>query len=116
MKIVSKSQNNGATETDVALSPIRVKRATFEKMTGLLAKVNQKELGRRVRSDDLIGFALALVTEAHVKELQDSSLSNHDRFEAMYKDHVAKKGSISKDAYLGMFLNRKTNISGGVSA
>ena len=111
MKAVSKSHSVGSTDADVALSPIRVKRTTFEKMTSLLAQVNKKELGRKVRSDDLVGFALALVTEAHVKELQDGSLSNHDRFEAMYKDHVAKKGPISKDAFLGLFLNRKAPIS-----
>ena len=116
MKAVSKRVNVGSVETDVSLSPIRVKRTTFEKMISLLGQVNKKEFGRRVRSDELVCFALALVTEAHIKELQDGSLSNHDRFEAMYKDHVAKKGAISKDAFLGLFLNKKGTVVAVVPA
>ena len=109
MKTLSKLPNVTSVDTNIALSPIRVKRTTFEKMTNLLLQVNKKDFGRRLRSDDLVCFALALVSEAHIKELQDMSLSNHDRFEAMYKEHIAKKGVMSKDAFFGLLLNKRAS-------
>ena len=83
---------------------LRVKRATKKKLATELARINKKEFGRRVRADELIQFALALVDNNHVAELQERSLSNADRLEQRYQDFVKANGPIAKDVFLGKLL------------
>jgi hypothetical protein len=58
-----------------------------------------------VAAEDYLGLALTLVTEEHVAELQEESLSNTDRLERDYREYVTQHGSISKDEYLGKRLS-----------
>ena len=83
---------------------LRVKRATKKKLATELARINKKEFGRRVRADELIQFALALVDNNHVAELQERSLSNADRLEQRYQEYVKANGTIAKDVFLGKLL------------
>jgi hypothetical protein len=41
--------------------------------------------------------------------LQQSTLSNGDRVEMLYREHVKKHGAISKDEFLGRLLGGKVD-------
>ena len=83
---------------------LRVRRETKKRVQAELAKINKKDFGKKVRCDELIGTALSLLTERHIKDLQDASLTNADRLENQYRDYVKKHGATSKDDFLGTLL------------
>lgn len=89
----------------VVYTAIRVRRELKRQIEVGLEKLNKKDFGRRIRTEDYLGLALTLVTEEHVAELQESSLSNTDRLERDYREYVTQHGSISKDEYLGKRLS-----------
>jgi len=95
------------TKAKAAGSPtvgLRVKRETKKRIQAELAKVNKKDFGKMVRCDELIGTALSLLTEQHLKALQDGSMTNADRLELKFREHIRKHGPMTKDAYLGTLL------------
>lgn len=94
---------------------LRVKRETKRRVMQELAKINKKDFGKRVKADDLITLALSLVEARHVTALQQSSLSNGDRVEMLYREHVKKHGAISKDEFLGKILSGELSNSGSRS-
>ena len=88
----------------VATVGLRVRRETKKRVQAELAKINKKDFGKKVRCDELIGTALSLLTERHIKELQDSSLTNADRLESQYRDYQKTHSGASKDDFLGTLL------------
>src|SRR3989338_4637967 len=94
-------------KSKVASAPtvgLRLKRETKKRIQAELAKINKKDFGKKVRCDELIGTALSLLTERHIKELQDGSMTNADRLEIQYRDYIKKHGATSKDDFLGKIL------------
>jgi hypothetical protein len=93
---------------------LRVKRETKKRIQAELTKVNKKDFGKKVRCDELIGTALSLMTEQHFKALQDGSMTNADRLELKFREHIRKHGPVTKDAYLGMLLgSAQTGVEAG---
>jgi len=83
---------------------LRVKWETKKRVQAELAKVNKKDFGKKVRCDELIGTALSLLTDQHLKALQDGSMTNADRLEIQYRDYVKKHGATTKDEFLGTLI------------
>jgi hypothetical protein len=52
-----------------------------------------------VKADDLISFALDLVTDTHILSLRDASLSNTDRLEMLFQQHKKKRKALTKDQF-----------------
>lgn len=89
---------------------LRVKRETKRRVTAELTKINKKEFGRKVRIDELLGILLPMLTNAHIKSLQDGSMTNADRLEAQYGEFIKKYGAISKDDFLGRILTATSTV------
>mgnify|MGYP001348423100 FL=1 len=92
-------------------SSLRVKPETRKRFLNELAKVNKKSYGRKVRADQLLSLLLTLVRPEHIQQLQQGSLSNSDRLEMRYREHVKKFGPTSKDEFLGLLLTEKSSKS-----
>jgi len=110
---VKKAKPKSATVPNVSL---RVKRDTKRRLLAELAKVNKKDFGKTVRSDALICLGLSLVNDAHIKSLQEASMTNSDRLEQRYREYCKKHGATSKDEFLGKILtgNEAINDAGTV--
>lgn len=100
---------------NVSTVGLRVKRETKRRVMQELAKINKKDFGKRIKADDLIALALSLVEARHVTALQQSSLSNGDRVEMLYREHVKRHGATSKDEFLGKLLAEKLDVATSVS-
>ena len=87
------------------ITTLKIKKETKKKIQTELARVNRKEHGRPLHVDDLVAFAVSLVTPEHIEKLQESTLSNADRLERDYRAYTAQIGPMSKDEYLGKRLN-----------
>lgn len=92
-------------------SSLRVKPETRKRFLSELAKVNKKSYGRKVRADQLLSLLLTFVRPEHIQQLQQGSLSNSDRLEMRYREHVKKFGPTSKDEFLGLLLTEKSSKS-----
>lgn len=108
-KMTRSGTENGMTK------PIRLQPATIAKLQKLLAAVNKKDFGKRVRPDAVIDLALSFVGASEIERLQQSSMSNADRFEAAYLSYAAKDKAITKDAFMGMLLAGMVNAAQGAS-
>ena len=88
----------------VSTVPLRVKRETKRRIQAELAKVNKKPFGRKVRVDALVSRALNLLSDADIKALQESSLTNADRLEQKYLEYQKSNSGKSKDEFIGQIL------------
>jgi len=111
------STQTKVTKTKTQNSPtvgLRLRRETKRRIQMELAKINKKDFGKKVRCDELIGTVLSLLTDRHVKDLQDGSMTNADRLELKYREHVRKHGPMTKDAFLGtLFVGDNVGEAGG---
>ena len=89
-----------------ASAPIRVKHKTRTKLDQLLRQANKDRMGRRVKADDVIAFALDLVTGEHLASICSATLSNKDRFELLFAKLEEKKG-LSREQFLGLMFEGK---------
>ena len=95
----------------ITTTPIRVKHQTRRKIINELARINKKDFGRKITADDLIALALGLIGDEHVHSLQQSTLSNNDRFEVAFRAHIKEHGAITKDEYLGKIMTGELQSS-----
>ena len=105
-------QNNQVTKTATKKkshnSVIRIYPTSQKKLTHLLNKINKKSFGKTVKAAQVIECALELISESHIKSLQDGSLSNADKLEMTYRAHIKANGPMSKDEYLGYLLSQSS--------
>ena len=105
MESNAKSNNVKAKSAQVSTTSLRVKHATKKRVQQELVKINKKAFGRQVTADDLVVRLLPMLTTDIVKELQDASLSNTDKFEKLWKEYESTHGSITRDAFIGKLLS-----------
>jgi hypothetical protein len=83
---------------------VRVRLAAKERAALLLLAANKKRLGRKIKFEDMFELALGLVTEEHIKLLQDRSLTYEDRKEILRQKYISVHGAISKDDFTGFMM------------
>lgn len=65
---------------------------------------NQKKIGRKIKIDEILKLGLILITDAEIKKLQNTSLSNEDRKEQLRQIYIKKIGPITKDEFIGFMM------------
>lgn len=100
----TQTTENQKKKSKQSTTPVRIKKTTARKIRQILTKLNKKSFGRNLKTDDLISYAVDLISEKDFDILQESTLSNKDRLERNYKDFCLKNGNISKDEYLGKLI------------
>ena len=98
-------------DRETKLTTIRLTTTTFKTLLGLAERINRKDFGCRVKHDDVIACGLSLIASDHVKGLQERSLSNQDRLNALYDRYAAKRKNVSKDEFLGLLLAGRLPVS-----
>ncbi len=84
---------------------VRIRAMAKERAKALLLAANKKKTGRKVKFDELIELALGLVTDEHIRVLQERSLTNEDRFEELRQKYLETRGPISKEEWLGFAMS-----------
>ena len=97
-----KSQNEPLMQTH---SSLRVSSATKELSEKLRQQVNGLSYGKRKLSlDEIVMFSLKLVTEKHIKMLQQERLTHTDRMELLRQRYIEKNGPITKEEFVGFVM------------
>jgi hypothetical protein len=80
---MEKTMENKSAKTNLKMAQkpksIRITLENQKKVERILATANKKKLGRKIKFDQLLSLAVDLLTEEHIKKLQDQSLSNEAR-------------------------------------
>jgi hypothetical protein len=84
---------------------VRVHQEAKARAALLLLAANKKKAGRKIKFEDLFELALGLVTDEHLKLLQDRSLTFEDRKELLRQQYIASRGQISRDSFLGFLMS-----------
>ena len=109
--------NNGDSEvkqkrgTNAPSSPIRIKHKTRSRLEQMLRQANKDRAGRKIKADDVIWFSLNLLSDDHIREICDKSLSNKDRMELLFRKLSKEKRGVTRDEFLGMLLDGKATLS-----
>lgn len=89
---------------------VRIRYKTKAKLEQLLRQANKDRLGKKVKVDDLIMFALGLINDQHLADICSKILSNKDRMELLYRKLAKEKRGITRDEFVGMLLDGKVTI------
>lgn len=99
------NRDQKTTELTSQGTPVRIRPKTQILLRKLLVQANQKDLGNKIKRDDLLHLGLSLIQCGHISDLQNRSLNNADRMELLYREYVKNHGPISKDAFLGRVMS-----------
>jgi hypothetical protein len=99
----AKVKKSNARQSKKSVS-LRVGHETKTKTDRKLEVANKKRCGRKIKADELLNLALDLVTEEHIKQLQEASLTNEDRRELLRQQYIETHGTISRDQFLGFMM------------
>lgn len=89
---------------------VRIRYKTKAKLEQLLRQANKDRLGKKVKVDDLIMFALGLINDQHLADICSKTLSNKDRMELLYRKLAKEKRGITRDEFVGLLLDGKVEI------
>ena len=89
------------------MKSIRISLENHKKAEKILAVANKKKIGRTVKIDQVLNIALDLLTEAHIKKLQEQSLSNENRKELLRQKWTEINGHVSREEFTGIMMTKE---------
>ena len=95
------------TKVNAKNKSVRISLENQKKAEKILAFANKKKIGRKIKIDHVLAIALDLVTDEHIRKMQDQSLSNEDRKEQLRQKYIEAHGPISRDEFTGFMLTRE---------
>ncbi len=106
----AQSKAKQKTKADIAASPIRVRQSTRVKMDELLKRANKHRIGRKVKTDDLICFSLGLLTDEHLEQICNKTLTNRDRLELLFRRVAKERKGLTREEFFGLLIDGKVTI------
>jgi len=82
----------------------KVEGQALKALNSFREKVNKKSYGRTVKDTEIIAFAITLLSDDHIKGLQESSLTSQDRVKLSHEEYCKTHGKISFDDYLWLVV------------
>lgn len=83
---------------------VRIRAESKGRANALLTAANKKDFGRTIKFDELVEFAIGLLTEEHLKMLQERSLTNEDRRERLRQKYIELSGPVTRDEFTGLMM------------
>jgi enoyl-CoA hydratase/carnithine racemase len=77
----------------------------------LKERANKKTFGRRVRESDILAMSLKLVTQDHIKELQEATYSEKDRLEMIHAQYQKEHGKLTLDQFIGLLMRGEVKLT-----
>lgn len=96
----------------VGTKPIRVKIVVENKLSSIVEKINTYGPGsRKVKKSRIIEFAIELLSESHLIQLREETLTNNDRLDVIRKGYADDHGDISMEHFLGKLFTGELNAA-----
>ena len=96
---------NSASSESQKVFAVRITSDTKNMLDQILAEANNKDLGGKVKPESVLALAFSLVKKDDIEKLKAATLTNTDKLELRYREHVKKHGPVTKDDFLGRVLS-----------
>ena len=98
------SENVKQTKAGRDSFPVRIKSQTKSNLDDLLKRANKNHVGRKIKADDVICYALKLLSNENLAEISQAALTNRDKFELLFKLEQKKNRALNRDSFYGLLL------------
>ena len=98
------------TSDETSSVAVRIRHKTTVKIEQLLRKANKDRVVKKVKVDDLIWFALGVITDQHLAEICSKTLSNKDRMELLYRKLAKENRGMTREVFFGLLLDGNVGI------
>ena len=98
------------TSDETSSVAVRIRHKTKVKVEQLLRKASKDRVVKKVKVDDLIWFALGLITDQHLAEICSKTLSNKDRMELLYRKLAKENRGMTREVFFGLLLDGNVGI------
>ncbi len=82
----------------------KVDQKTAERLIELKGRINSKGLGRKISEMEIISFAMDLIEDRHLSELQERTYTEQDRLRLAHEEYKKSNGEITLDQFIGVLL------------
>ena len=86
---------------------------TAKLMNQIRDKANKKSFGRKVTDAEIIAASIKLLTQEHIKELQQVTYSEKDRLAMAHEEYQKAHGKITLDQFIGKLLKGEFSAKNG---
>ncbi len=86
---------------------LRVRKNTLKKLQKHLSLINKKEYGKKIRPDFFLNFLLDTFDPADIEQIQESSLSELDKFERDFKMYCKNEKVVTKEEFFRLVRQGK---------
>ncbi|MGE0172436.1 MAG: hypothetical protein AB7T49_06625 [Oligoflexales bacterium] len=96
--------NNSASSGSQKVFVVRIMSDTKDALDQIMAEANNKEIGNKVKPENVIALALSLIKKDNIEKLKAATLTNSDKLELRYREYIKMHGPMTKDDFLGCVL------------
>lgn len=87
-----------------SFTAIRVKESTLKVLKSKLELANNRDIGRKVKPDELISLALSKVADKEIQLLQKNALTFTDKKKLLRLKYIEVNGPITPDEFEGFTM------------
>lgn len=80
---------------------------TAKLFSHLKEKVNKKSYGRKIRDCEILSLAIRQINDDHIKQLQNSTMTEKDLLKIAHDDYQKLNGKISLDQFIGKLIRKE---------
>jgi len=93
------AKKKSSTKVKSQSGTIRLSKDTIKKIASDLAKINKKELGRKVKAEAYMVEAISGMNEAKIEKLRQNSLTPADKTRVLYQTYCKNHGQITFEEF-----------------
>ena len=97
-----KKKGQGVSRRSTMLKKVDLE--TAKQLQQIKDRANRKSFGRKVKDSEVLALAVRLVSQEHVRELQEATYSEKDRLAMVHEEYQKIHGKISLDQFIGKLL------------
>lgn len=83
---------------------IRIKIETKKAAVAFRDEANKKAFGRSIKLDEVIEVGVSQLTNQHIVELQEKSMTNKDRKDQLRQRYIEMRGPTTEDQFIGFMM------------
>lgn len=82
----------------------KIDAATAKSLSTIRERVNKKSFGRKIKEREILALAVRQISDSHIKEMQESTLTQQDRLHLAHEEYVKANGRITLDDFIGRLM------------
>lgn len=89
----------------------KIDQETSKVLNQIREKANRKDFGRKVTDTEIISAGIKLLTQEHIKSLQEQTYSERDRLNIAHEEYQRAHGKLTLDQFIGKLLKGELKLA-----